>query len=276
MNRDQRDFSFQPVRNSTPHHLTTDQIQFFNREGYVQPFDVFGPEEVETNRHYLNTLLEQAGPAANYGINCFQARLAGLWDLCTHPKILDYVEDLIGPHIICWASAFFCKMPKDMKQVPWHQDAAYWYLSPTRTVTVWLAIDDVDEENSAMRFMPRSHNKGFLKTRTPENPSVLHLETVGVDAMGKPVSNNLRAGQISMHADMLLHSSLPNLSERRRAGLTIRYCPPEVDIVDEKWKRKVEAIICRGRDPMQRWKHHDRPSSDILDLENGPHSVGSN
>jgi ectoine hydroxylase-related dioxygenase (phytanoyl-CoA dioxygenase family) len=48
--------------------------------------------------------------------------------------------------------------------VPWHQDASFWKLSPARTVTVWLAIDDADEENAAMRFIPGTHDKGEIET----------------------------------------------------------------------------------------------------------------
>ena len=46
------------------------------------------------------------------------------------------VEDIVGPNIIAWGTHFFCKMPNDPKVVPWHQDASYWPLTPSKTVTV--------------------------------------------------------------------------------------------------------------------------------------------
>lgn len=274
MSGDVRDLSFAPVAGWRPARLTPDQIADYNREGYVTPLDVFTPAEADANRAYFDGLLAALGEGGAYSINCYQARCRGIWDLCTEPRILDFVQDIVGPDIICWASHFFCKLPHDEKTVPWHQDASYWQLSPARTVTVWLAIDDADEENAAMQFLPRTHDRGHLEWRQSTGPAALHQEIVGVETLGQPVSNNLRAGQISMHADMLAHGSQANLSDRRRCGLTIRYCPPEVEIVDPAWKRGVEAIICRGSDPTGRWQHHGRPDGDDVSPENGPRDIG--
>ncbi|MBV6656190.1 MAG: phytanoyl-CoA dioxygenase family protein [Devosiaceae bacterium] len=268
--------AFEPIPRRVGRRLSAAQIDHYNREGYVTGLTAFSDEEAERNRAYFDTLLTQAGPDGGYAINCFQARLAGLWDLCTNPTILDHVEDLLGPNIICWASHFFAKMPGDPKTVPWHQDASFWHLSPTRTVTVWLAIDDTDAENAAMRFLPRTHDKGPLEWRAAGDGNVLNKELVGAEAMGEPVSNDLLAGQFSLHADMLAHGSLPNRSDRRRCGLTIRYCPPEVTVTDDTWKQGIEAIICRGFDPSERWQHHARPQSDVFIPKDGPRNVGGN
>lgn len=268
--------AFQPVDNLSPKHLTRDQIDDYNRLGFINGLDIFNQTDAAANRAYFDELLTQVPETGAYSINCYQARCDGIWDICTNSRILDHVQDLIGPNIICWASHFFCKLPHDPKQVPWHQDAAFWKLSPARTVTVWLAIDDADEENSAMRFIPGTHNKGSLAIAETGEDSVLRLETKGADQMGKPYTNTLKAGQISMHADMLVHGSLPNMSDRRRTGLTIRYCPPEVDFTDAEWASNVEPIICRGNDPYRRWKHHARPTGNDVSLENSPHNIGGN
>lgn len=270
------DLSFRPTQNTSPKRLTTDQISHYNREGYVQPFTVFDGADVAANAAYFDTLMAQMGDDARYAVNCYQARLSGLYDLATTPAILDHVEDILGPNIICWASAFFAKAPHDPKAVPWHQDAAYWKLSPARTVTVWLAIDDVDAGNSAMRFIPRSHDKGFLPVRQAASDAILHIETEGADQMGEAVSNDLKAGQMSLHADMLVHGSLPNASDRRRCGLTLRYCPPEVEIVDDVWAKGVEAILCRGEDPTGHWTFHPRPDNDDIRLTTSPRNLGTN
>ena len=270
------DLSFKPVENGSPNRLSQDQIAQFNREGFVRPFDVFGQEEIGRIRRYFDRLMADMGPKGGYGINCYQARMAGIWDIATDPRILDLVEDLVGPNIVCWASAILAKKPHDPKQVPWHQDASFWRLSPARTVTVWLAIDDADEENSAMRFLPRTHDKGAMATATTSESSVFHIETAGAEKMGEPVVNVLKAGQMSLHADMLVHGSLANTSDRRRCGLTLRYCPPEVEITDARWARGVEAILCRGTDPTGAWRHHARPTNDDILRTSSPHVVGNN
>ncbi len=268
------DLSFRPVTNAAPKALSTADIQRYNLDGFCQPFDIFGPAEIARIRAYTDGLMEAMGEAGGYGINCYQARLSGLYDIATDPRILDHVQDIIGPDILCWASAILSKKPHDPKRVPWHQDASFWKLSPARTVTVWLAIDDADDENSAMRFIPGTHDRGALETSVRDEGSVFHKGTANAEALGAPFTNALKAGQISLHADMLVHGSLANTSDRRRCGLTLRYCPPEVRITDPEWAQGVEAILCRGN--AGAWTTHPRPENDDITKTSSPHVVGSN
>lgn len=269
-----QDLHFRPVVNDAPNRLTVEQIEHYNKAGFLQPFDVFDAGEMANLRSYVDRLMADMGDAGAYGINCYQARLSGLYDIATDPRILDLVEDLIGPDILCWATAILSKNPHDPKAVPWHQDASFWALSPARTVTVWLAIDDADEANSAMRFIPGTHDKGALPTATPDGESVFHKGTANAEAMGAPFTNSLMAGQMSMHADMLVHGSLANTSDRRRCGFTLRYCPPSVQITDPQWATGVEAILCRGN--AGAWKTHPRPDNNDITKTTSPHVVGNN
>lgn len=273
-----RDLSFKPVTNPSPKKLTGEQIEFYNENGYVGPFPIFDATGVEKNREYLDYLLSEINRLGDgrdsYAINCYQTLCAGIWDLCVHPEILDYVEDIVGPNSIAWASHYFCKMPGDGKAVPWHQDASYWPLTPARTVTVWLAIDDADKENAAMQFIPKTHDKGHLKWKKTEKDAVLQQEIEGVEALGDAVWDEMPAGWISLHADMLVHGSQPNTSDRRRCGLTIRYCPPEVRPVNKDWAQ--QAIIARGEDPSGHWIHNPRPAGNTLDPGKKPKAYGTN
>lgn len=273
-----RDLSFKPVDNPDPQALTPQQIEFYNEHGYLMPFDIYGEAEAERNRAYFDYLLAQLkvfnDERDSYAINGYHTRCAGIWDMVTHPKIVELVGDLVGPNVVCWGSHFFAKMPHDPKAVPWHQDASYWPLTPARTVTVWLAIDEADRDNAAMMFLPGTHKVGHLEWKESDRPAVLQQEIVGVERFGDPVYDELRAGQISLHADMLAHGSEPNPSDRRRCGLTIRYCPPEVKALKPAWAGN--AVIVRGEDPTGRWKHHDRPAGDDLSLADKPKSIGGN
>ncbi len=269
-----QDLSFRPVRNDAPLRLTPAQIDAYNRTGFVQPIDIFPESEIDGIRAYVDRLIADMGAEGNYGINCYQARLSGLWDIATDIRVLDHVQDIIGPDILCWATAVLSKAPHDPRAVPWHQDAAFWSLSPARTVTVWLAVDEATEANSAMRFLPGTHAGGALKLRSASGASVFHMETEGADRLGAPFTNTLRAGQISLHADMLVHGSLPNRSGRRRCGLTLRYCPPEVRVTDDAWAKGVEAILCRG--DAGDWRTYPRPDNDDISRTGSPHVVGNN
>ncbi|MEI8196365.1 MAG: phytanoyl-CoA dioxygenase family protein [Phycisphaerae bacterium] len=274
----QLDLSFQPVVNLQPKVLTSAQLQAYNEQGYLFPFHVFTPTEAQRNRAYFDYLLAEMrvfnDGRDTYAINGYHERCRGLYRIATDPRILNIVEDIVGPDIICWGTHFFCKLPHDPKAVPWHQDASYWPLRPARTVTVWLAIDDVDEENAAMQVIPRTHDKGHLKWRTARTPAVLDQEIEDIEQYGKPVSIAMGAGQIELHADMLVHGSPPNHSARRRCGLTLRYCPPTVRPLKADWG--ANAILCRGQDTTGHWVHKVMPPGENVASQDKPISIGGN
>ena len=275
---EERDLSFEPVVNDSPKHLTSEHIDFYNEQGYVFPVSVYDEAESTANREYFDMLLREMNAFRDgrdsYAINGYHMRCQGLWDIVTEPRILDYVEDIVGPNIIAWGTHFFCKMPNDPKVVPWHQDASYWPLTPARTMTVWLAIDDADIENAAMQFIPGTHRLGPLDWKNTEKPAVLYQEIVNIGQYGQPVADELKAGEISLHADMLAHGSTPNYSSRRRCGLTIRYCPPEVRPLNPSWSQ--QAVLCRGVDNYGHWANIPRPEGEDLSPLNKPKSIGGN
>ncbi len=270
------DLRFKPALATAARRLSPADIAHYNTHGFVQPFQVFDDAEIGVIRAYFDRLMDDMGEDGAYGINCYQARLSGIWDIATDARILDVVQDIIGPDIICWASAILSKKPEGSRKVPWHQDASFWKLSPARTVTVWLAIDDADEGNAAMRFIPGTHDKGEIETSDMGADSVFHKGIAEAERYGAPFVNTLKAGQISLHADMLVHGSEINRSTRRRCGLTLRYCAPESRITDPDWAKGVEAIVARGDDPTGHWRHHSRPENDDIRATSSPHVVGNN
>ena len=78
------------------------------------------------------------------------------------PIVLDLVESIIGPDIIVWGSALFCKKGVGGKATPWHQDGQYWPIRPLETVTIWIAIDASTTENGCLRVIPGSHTERKL------------------------------------------------------------------------------------------------------------------
>jgi len=275
---EERDLLFKPVINSDPRVLTSSQIDSYNENGYIMPIDIYDSNEATCNREYFDMLLRKMSELKDgrdtYAINGYHTRCRGIWDIVTNPRILNYVEDLMGPNVVAWGTHFFCKQPLDPKHVPWHQDASYWPFTPARTVTVWLAIDDADSDNAAMQFIPGTHKLGPLDWKETNRPAVLNQEIANIDSLGDPVWDELRAGQISLHADMLAHGSTSNPSNRRRCGLTIRYCPPDVTSLDKSWSS--QSVICRGEDSTRTWANTPRPDGEDLSLLNKPKSIGAN
>lgn len=261
-----RDLRFHPVDNATPSCLSRAQIEQYNELGYTFPLDVFTPAEADGWRSYFDELMRQATAAGwdAYSINGWQDRCAGMWELITEPRILDYVQDLLGADLVCWGAHFFCKQPGDARRVSWHQDASYWPLTPSKTVTAWLAIDDVDENNGAMTVVPRSHRQGQIafERSDAEEQNVLNQTVPDPQRYGDaPVPFVMRAGQISLHTDLLLHGSEPNDSRRRRCGLTMRFVPPDVR-AHKGWNGR--SIVCRGQDPSGHWANTPRPDGENI------------
>ena len=140
-----RDLQFYPSRKTDPLHLTSEQIEDFNQYGYLTGMQIFDANEILVYRHHFDDLLTEVMSAGggSYSILSAHLRYGKVYDLLTHPRIVGYIRDLLGDDVVAWGSHYFCKLPHDGKIVAWHQDASYWPLTPSKTVTVWLAIDDL-------------------------------------------------------------------------------------------------------------------------------------
>lgn len=213
------------------HALSPTQVDAFREQGFLFGLPVFDDAEMDRINEELPELLKLLAPGeSTKEIREWHETSRYLFDLCLEPRILDYVEALLGPDFFLWASNFFIKEPRTPETVAWHQDAYYWPLKPVESLTVWLAFDDVDDANGAMQVLPGSHRRGLVThRRRGETTSVLSLEAdvTGFD-LDAVTSIPLRRGHISIHDDQLLHASPGNPSDRRRAGFTIRYSPNRV------------------------------------------------
>ena len=261
--RSNKRFEFTPASCKAPQVLNAAQIQGFNQDGFMTGLRLFSPEIITEIRQYFDRLLMatlQSG-GSSYSISTAHLKHGRVHDLLNHTRLGGVMRDLIGPNVIGWGSHFFCKMPKDGKAVSWHQDVSYWPLSDSKTITVWLAIDDSDLENGCMEVIPGSHRNGLVHWResNEEENNVLNQTIDSKQEWPDPVPLCLEAGEISIHSDLLIHGSKPNQSHRRRCGLTLRYCPPEVR-AGESWHKKGVWVI--GEDPENHWFNARRPAVD--------------
>jgi non-haem Fe2+, alpha-ketoglutarate-dependent halogenase len=259
----ERDLRFHPSTTERPAVLTPEQISAFNRDGYLAGLRIFDEEEITSIRGYFDELLAKtlAAGGDSYSISTAHLRYRRVYDILTHPRIVARIKDLIGENVIAWGSHFFCKMPGDGKRVSWHQDSSYWPLTPSMAVTAWLAIDDASVENACMRYIPGSHRMGHLTYTLSENDeeNVLNQTVLGAETLGEPVNVELKAGEISIHSDLLLHGSEANQSNKRRCGLTLRFCPAIVR-AGLGWNAK--GVVVSGKDESGHWENPPRPQTD--------------
>lgn len=213
------------------HELTEEQKASYAKNGYLIDLPpVFTAEEMTTLNAGLNELEKLLEPGEKLlHMREWHIESKWLYDICANPQILKYVEGILGPNFFMWGSQFFAKEPNSKDTVAWHQDAYYWPLSPHHSVTVWLAFTDVDEANGAMRVIPGTHDKGLIKHRKIAGDSVLTLELEqGTFKEEDARSLILKAGQVSLHDDNIVHGSPANVSDRWRIGLTVRYSATNV------------------------------------------------
>lgn len=174
-------------------------LQSYQCRGYLSGFQIVPSGQV-TQLLDLYWRLRQLLPVgmSTQQMDWWHTSDRELWQLCSLPIILDHVETVLGPDFYLWGRQLFSKEPGDGKTTPWHQDAFYWPLSPHRSVTVWLAFTDTDEENSAMQVIPGSHRIGPVSHKQSMTKSdVLDMEVMK-DRFdpSTAVALNLKAGEV--------------------------------------------------------------------------------
>ncbi|MBS0222215.1 MAG: phytanoyl-CoA dioxygenase family protein [Proteobacteria bacterium] len=245
-----------------PKLLSEDAVAKYRRDGYYFPIDVLSAAETRLLRDRLEEHEARIGSPIQ-GDRRHKAHLYLTWlnDLIRHPRILDAVEDVLGPDLLCWSTSFFIKEPADRGFVSWHQDATYWGLSTPDVMTVWVAFTPANLLNGCMKFMPGSHREQVEHRDTFDKDNLLSRGqeiAVKVDE-AKGVAVPLEPGQASLHHVLLAHGSAPNMSGDRRIGFAIRYIPTHVK---QAVGAKDSATLVRGRDLYNNFEPEPRPAAD--------------
>jgi len=138
--------------------LTEAQVARYRRDGYLFPFPALSPAELAQCNNGLARFEHWLGQRVNQGY--FRWRSASYvflpWvdALVRHPRILDAVEDLIGPDILVYTATWFIKEAHSAAFAAWHQDATYFGLLPNdRHVTAWVALSDAGAEAGCMEVV---------------------------------------------------------------------------------------------------------------------------
>jgi len=249
-----------------PKVLTEEQIESYRENGFLAPMEGIDPSEAAAMLEDLD-----AFEAAN-GISAGQLQIKGhlcfrrSYDFTFNERILDVVEDLIGPNILAFASRFWIKGAQDGSFVSWHQDSAYFGLDPHELVTVWLAITDSTPDMGCMKVIPGSHRgAAYEHEETFAEDNLLARGQVirGIDdsnAMYLP----LKQGQFSCHHERILHASDPNDTDTTRIGLALFFIPTHV----QSTIGRRTACLVRGVDDYGYWDDdpvpQDRFDDDII------------
>lgn len=209
--------------------LTDRQVENYRRDGFVFPLPALAPHEVADLRAQFGGLEQREGgkisPRTNRKPHLL---LPWLNEVIRHPHILDAVEDVIGPNILCWGSGFFAKPARDRALVSWHQDSTYWGLSEPEVVTAWVAFTASTVESGCMRVIPGTHRLDQIPHRDTfaENNLLSRGQEIEVEVdEDDAVDLILDAGEMSLHHVRLIHGSAANRADHPRIGFAIRYVP---------------------------------------------------
>jgi non-haem Fe2+, alpha-ketoglutarate-dependent halogenase len=179
-----------------------------------------------------------------------------------HPKILDAIEDLLGPNILCWNTSFFIKEARDPGFVSWHQDATYWGLSSSDVATAWIAMSPANKVSGCMKFIAGTHREQVRHADTfDQNNLLTRGQEIAVEVdEARAVHAELNPGQASLHHVLLFHGSEPNQSDDRRIGLAVRYIPTHLKqaVGQRDW-----ATLVRGKDTYNHFEPEHVPSRDL-------------
>ena len=247
--------------------LNAAQIQAYQEQGYYSPLQVLTTDETrELLREYhvhvgrYSQRLKALTPREQYLVlSETHTYLNWVYRIVSHPKVLDYVESILGPNLLVWGTRWFSKMPGDKTFVSWHQDGTYWGLHPPRVTTAWVALSESKAENGGLRVIPGSHRGNYLPQRDTYDPAnaLSRGQEIAVEVdEAQAVNLALEPGQMSLHHIGIVHGSKANTSQKPRIGVAIRYIMPEV--VQDGSERSL-AMLVRGRDGFGHFELIDPP-----------------
>lgn len=227
--------------------LTPEQLEQFDRDGYLFFPGHFSREETKTltdavpelyARREAYNVREKGSDAVrtNFAAHMYSKPFA---TLARHPRMIGPVEDVFGEKLYMHQFKINGKMAFEGDVWQWHQDYGTWLnddMMPTeRAMNIAIFLDDVNEFNGPLMFIPGSHKKGVVEAKhdltttsyplwTVDNDLIRTLVQRAGDKEGGIVSPKGPAGSMLMFHSCLLHASSSNLSPWNRVSVYLSLC----------------------------------------------------
>ncbi|MFD2615429.1 phytanoyl-CoA dioxygenase family protein [Paenibacillus gansuensis] len=213
---------------------------FYQENGFVQFQDVITPKELEELRQWADEAMDFGESVStqpdrnnkgyarvlNQRLNVWRDH-GGMARYSLHERFAGIASRLLGgKHVRLLHDHLLYKMPGDSKPTPWHQDLPYWPMNETGALSMWLPLDDVDEQNGCMMFVPGSHKVGKLTAVDLVNPqNIYEFEGSENARQDTAVKIPLRAGSCTFHDGLTFHYAHSNVTDRPRRVLAVIYFP---------------------------------------------------
>ena len=200
------------------------QIASFAAEGFVSGVPVLHPKERFDLERSIESFERQYPDEVSWALD-IKCNLLHDWVVAAgvRPKLLDAVEDLIGPDIFLTDAVFRIKEPGSAMEYGWHQDSARIQVEPC-FIIVYLAITAATRENGCLQVIPGSHG-AVQPFSVVENPGqrLRRVARVMNPDVARAVPLELAPGEAAFFSANLIHGSAPNRSPRRRIAILYDY-----------------------------------------------------
>jgi ectoine hydroxylase-related dioxygenase (phytanoyl-CoA dioxygenase family) len=219
--------------------LTEEQIEFYRTNGFIQIDHILSDQELIELREYVDESMKEHNLSGrdskdrgayyrvlNQKVNSWRDH-AGMAKYSFHPRFSQIAQQLTGANgIRFFHDHILFKMPGDSKPTPWHQDFPYWPMNEPGALSIWIALDDVNEQNGCMMFVPKSHKAGKFKAISLAEPEDLFQYTKNTEIdRQKPVICRLKAGSCTFHDGLTFHYAHANHTDKPRRALAIIFYP---------------------------------------------------
>jgi len=246
--------------------LTQEQIAQFDREGYLFFPGLFTPEEIQVlidevprlyAQHRPENVREKGSEAVrtNFAAHMYSKPFARL---SRHPRMVEAVMQIFGEPVYMHQFKINGKMAFDGDLWQWHQDYGTWQaddlMPAARAMNVAIFLDEVNEFNGPLMFIPGSHKLGVLDAEHDVSTTSYPLWTINHDTIRKLVARGgLVApkgppGSMILFHGCLVHASTANLSPWNRVSVYLSLCAVSNHI--RRFKRP-EYIAHRDFTPIQ-------------------------
>ena len=224
------------------YQLSADQVRHFRDHGYVSGIRLLDNDQVEVLRAELAEMTRPDHPGREhfYEYHSDESAAAdtvlfhalGAWrvrpafhDLLWNPAFLVPAYQLLGTGVRLFHDQLFSKPARHGGVVAWHQDYSYWtWTEPMAHLTCWIGLDDVDETNGCLQYIPGSHRWGLVEKTALAGDMEAVRERLAPEQRTdfdrkQPII--LGRGEASFHHPLLMHGSYANRSEQPRRATVI-------------------------------------------------------
>lgn len=227
--------------------LTKGQLADYEELGFLHSIPILSEDEVAYYRGEVEKTCQAIGDRVTR-LDMLHFYFRWAWDLSSHPRLLDALEQILGPNIVLKSTRLFYKYGRTTSYVGWHQDGITERLEDGRAPAIWLGLTEATVENGCLRVVPRSHRFTLLKhysnaeleplagaeSAQVEGWSQVHGEELSgritsvPTGFDEPFDLVMRPGEMSIHHPVTLHGSNSNISTEARIGLSASYSAPEL------------------------------------------------